>query len=84
MNHARGYHICMPMFFPNKKDLIIVAAGGATSKVETFSLADKTWQTAQDWCDRGHCFQFLGAQAQCFVLGVLEKVVEIQIIFEHR
>ena len=32
------------------------------SNVETFSLVDQTWEDAPDFCDKGHCFQFLGAQ----------------------
>ena len=32
------------------------------SNVETFSLVDQTWEDALDFCDKGHCFQFLGAQ----------------------
>jgi hypothetical protein len=25
-------------------------------------LVDQTWEDAPDFCDKGHCFQFLGAQ----------------------
>jgi hypothetical protein len=32
------------------------------SNVETFSLVDHTWLDAPDFCDKGKCFQFLGAQ----------------------
>ena len=85
MNHARGYHTCMVMTLPGKKDLIVIVAGGGKnacqffpllglkyecifiyflgiSNVETFSLVDQTWEDALDFCDKGYCFQFLGAQ----------------------
>ena len=32
------------------------------SNVETFSLVDQTWEDAPDFCDKGYCFQFMGAQ----------------------
>ena len=28
MNHARGYHTCMVMTLPGKKDLIVIVSGG--------------------------------------------------------
>ena len=28
MNHARGYHTCLVMTLPGKKDLIVIVSGG--------------------------------------------------------
>ena len=38
MNHARGYHTCMVMTLPGKKDLIVIVAGGGKNACQFFPL----------------------------------------------
>ena len=71
MLNARGYHSCLVMSLADEKDLIVVVVGGGTHKVETFSLKEQSWKAAQDFCDRGKCFQFLNAQGVSTPSGVL-------------
>ena len=71
MGYARGYHSCVLVPLPDKNDLIVVVAGGETSKVETYSFVEQTWKDGQDFCEKGKCYQILGAQAVITPLNMM-------------
>lgn len=64
MVYPRAGHSCLLMEMPEQKDIIVIAAGGGPTQVETFSFKEKTWNlTHQDFCKNGVCNKIKGAQA---------------------